>query len=126
MQAEVVEAAGLRIESDSRPDEVQEILSAGGLEEDHPLVGKCGLETEDVDVEALGGAQVARLEGQMSESTAHTAPVVPLSGGLRARARAGRAWCASGRPARRRSRPRRRRGWGPPPARPPRPPARAG
>src|SRR5437867_6172616 len=69
MQAEVVEPSRVRIQSGSRPDEVQEILPTGRLEEDHPVVGKCALETEDVDVEALGGRKITRLEGQMTEPT---------------------------------------------------------
>src|SRR5206468_791366 len=71
MQAEVVEPARGRIEFGPRPDEVQEVMPAGRLEEDHSVVGKCGLETEDVDVEALGAREIARLEGQMTEPAVH-------------------------------------------------------
>src|SRR6266446_10084725 len=71
MQAEVVEAARGRVESGPRPDEVQEIVPAGRLEEDHPVVRKRGLEAEDVDVEARGALEIARLEGQMTQPAAH-------------------------------------------------------
>src|SRR5262245_62066876 len=62
VQAEVVEPARVRVEPRTGPDEVQEILPARGLEKEHAFVGKGGLEAENVDVEAFGARQVARLE----------------------------------------------------------------
>jgi len=45
----------------------REILPARRLEKEHALVGERGPQTEDVDVEALGAGQIARLECQVSE-----------------------------------------------------------
>src|SRR5262245_64068192 len=67
MQAEVVEPARARVEPHAGPDEVQQILPARGLEKEHALVRKGGLEAEDVDIEALGTGEVAGLERQVAE-----------------------------------------------------------
>ena len=92
LQAEVVEPAGPRIEGGPRSDEVQQVLPAGRLEEHHPLVGEGDFEPEDVDVEALGGGEVARLEGQVAKPAIHTAHHIPAPGRrLRRPRRAGRA-----------------------------------
>src|SRR4029453_13743851 len=77
VQPEVVEAARRRIEFRPRCDEVQQIVPAGRLEKDHPLVRKRGLEAEDVDVEALGALEITRLEGEMTEPAAHATPTRP-------------------------------------------------
>ena len=70
-QAEVVEAAGGRIEPAAGLDEIQQVVAARRLEEDHALVRKRALEAEDVDVEALGALEIARLEGQVAEAAFH-------------------------------------------------------
>src|SRR4029434_6781464 len=70
-QPEVVKAAGGRIEPAAGLDEVQQVVAARRLQEDHALVGKRAREAQDLDVEALGALEIARLEGQVAEAAVH-------------------------------------------------------
>src|SRR5262249_61674764 len=68
VQAEMVEATGRRIEPAAGLDEVQQVVATRRLQEDHPLVGKRAYEAQDVDVEALGLLEIARLGGRVARA----------------------------------------------------------
>ena len=62
VKAEVVEAAVPRVDGRPRGDEVEQVVAAWCLKEDHAPVRERDLEAEDVDVEPLRGRQVTALE----------------------------------------------------------------
>src|SRR5262245_50773364 len=68
MQAEVVEAAAGRVERLARVHEVDEVVATRRFQEQHAAVREGDPETEHIDVEPLGDAQVPGLEGEMTQS----------------------------------------------------------
>ena len=78
LKPEVVEAPLSGVDGVPRGDEVQQIAASRRLKEDHAPMRERDLETEDVDVETLGGDEVSALEREVAQRN---------GGGLRQRAR---------------------------------------
>ena len=64
----MIEAAGGDVERPAGRDEVQEVVAARALEEEHPPVRERDPEAEDVHVEALRRAEVPAPQGDVAKA----------------------------------------------------------